>query len=569
MRKRILSIIIQLAVLQAFGQSGPVFHPPLKIPMLLSGNFGEIRPDHFHSGIDIKTMGTTGHHLFAIADGYVSRIKVQANGYGKSIYLTHPDGYTSVYGHLDRYREDIEAYVKGEQYRNRSHQLDLYLQSDQFRISKGDFIGYSGNSGGSSGPHLHFEVRTAADQHPTNVLKYGFEIADHRAPKFHTLYLVNTGETGNVNGAYGKASFNLVIDNGIYMVPWGTRLEAGGDLGIVAEVFDYLDGASNRCGVYSLEMFVDDRLVYSHMMDEFSFSETRYVNARMDYGEQVSSGKLAHRLYRLPNDRLRIYGRMERNGILRIDEEREYRIRVVATDVAGNRSEMQFSIAGRPSLNAPEPGMDSTYMHVSYDEEGVYRLEDMTLEIPANALYQDMDLTCSVSTGDGKYLTGIYSVGNPGVPLHRPATLSVKVAAPDPVPGNKLLLVQVTGEEISPSGGTYKDGVVTASIRNFGEFAVLVDTTAPEIIPLNGSSRKDLSGTRALRFTIRDVLSGIERYEGYIDNRWALFEYDPKNDLLVYTFDEKMINKGQDHELELYVADARGNVSLYHSTFTW
>ncbi len=260
MPRIILVIIVQLSLIQSFGQSTSLFHPPLKIPMYLSGNFGEIRSDHFHSGIDIKTQGSTGHHVFAIESGYVSRIKVQANGYGKSIYLAHPDGHTSVYGHLDRYREDVEAYVKEQQYRRKSHQLDLYLEPGDFKVEKGAFIAYSGNSGGSMGPHLHFEIRTA-NQHPTNVLEYGFPIKDNIAPRFKGLYIYPLEKNARVNGSSEKQFFELVIDQGIYTIPWGTRIEVEGKIGIGVEVYDYLNGASNRCGVYTLEGFVEEEAV--------------------------------------------------------------------------------------------------------------------------------------------------------------------------------------------------------------------------------------------------------------------------------------------------------------------
>ena len=338
MHKTLVLIIFQLITIQILGQNTPQFHPPLKIPMYLSGNFGEIRTDHFHSGIDIKTRGTTGHHVYAIDEGFVSRIKVQANGYGKSIYIAHPNGYTSVYGHLDTYREDIASYVKDIQYKRKSHQVDIYLDPGVFELGKGEFIAYSGNTGGSFGPHLHFEVRNSGNQHPTNVLKYGFNIKDHVAPKFYTLFIHHQGDNGHVNGTGEKQSFDLVFDQGYYTVPWGTRLEAAGRIGLGVEVFDYLDGASNRCGVHTLEVYVNDRLTYSHVMEQFSFSETRYVNARTDYKERMSSGKKVHCLYRLPNDRLRIYGHLSDDGYLDISENGSYPVRVVATDVAGNRS---------------------------------------------------------------------------------------------------------------------------------------------------------------------------------------------------------------------------------------
>ena len=572
MHRKILTIIIQLSVIQLFAQNSPNFHPPLKIPMFLSGNFGEIRTDHFHSGIDIKTQGTIGHHVFAIEEGYVSRIKVQANGYGKSIYLAHPNGYTSVFGHLDQYREDIAEYVKEIQYQRRSHQVDIYLDPGQFKLQKGDFIAYSGNSGGSYGPHLHFEVRNSANQHPTNVLKYGFDIKDHIAPRFVSLFLYPVGETGHVNGSGERQSFDLLLDNGSYTVPWGTRLEAGGEIGISVEVYDYLDGVSNQCGVFTLEVYAADRLTYSHVMEEFSFSETRYINAHINYEERISTGKKAHRLHRLPNDKLRIYGYLANDGILAVHETRSYPIRIVATDVAGNRSECNFTITGFPVAKAPtRRSGDDMVRIMKYDESSVFEYGDVKVEIPANALYEDLEFRYSVTGKTEGVLSGHHQIHHPGTPIHLPFKLSIIAPEVHPEHRDNLVLVTYDHEEekIVSAGGTYVNGAVMAEPRSFGSYAVSLDTIAPEITPQNGSASGDLTGRKSLKFTILDDLSGIEKYEGYIDNRWALFEFDPKNELLTYSFDEERLSRNQIHELELYVSDSQGNVNLYHTTFTW
>ncbi len=537
--------------------------------MYLSGNFGEIRSDHFHSGIDIKTRGTTGQHVSSIENGYVSRIKVQTNGYGKSIYVAHPNGYTSVYGHLDRYRPDIAAYVKNVQYQRRSHGVDIYLKPEQFPLKKGAFLAYSGNSGSSSGPHLHFEIRTTGNQHPTNVLEYGFDIEDLVAPRFLSLYLYPEGRGSSVNGSAEKLTLKIVSENGIYAIQ-EEIITASGTLGFGVEVFDYLNGASNRCGVYTLELFVDDELTYSHRMDEFSFSETRYINAHIDYAERIRSGTKVHRLSRLPNDRLRIYGKLVKDGILEVEENRMYSIRVVATDVAGNRSELKFHVTGKKeniSIDSTHPDFVKS---MKYDKPNRFKDGDVTVEIPANALYQDLEFRYQRLPRSIGTLSDVFQLHTPETPVHLSYTLSIKTDSVEPSLRGKLLLITYDHEnEVSSAGGEYLDGAVVASLRSFGRFAISLDTIAPEIIPLNGSSGKDLSGKKTLRFTIRDDLSGIEKYEGYIDNSWALFEFDPKNDLLTYTFDSERITVNTSHELELYVSDAKGNVNLFHTIFSW
>jgi hypothetical protein len=573
-RLAVCLLITQCFMLIAFGQNTIEFHPPVKIPMYLSGNFGEIRTNHFHSGIDIKTQGTTGHPIYAIEGGHVSRIKVQANGYGKSIYLSHPNGYTSVYGHLDRYRDDIAEYVKKMQYSRQSHTLDLYPDPSAFRLEKGDIIAYSGNTGSSTGPHLHFEIRNSANQHPTNVLQYNFDIRDQVAPRFRSLRIYPMDKKAHVNGSSDSQSVVLVKDQGKYTVPWSTRLKASGEIGMSVEVFDYLNGASNRCGIYTLEMYVDEQLSYRHVMDEFAFSETRYINAHTDYQVRAQKGIKAHRLHRLPNNRLRIYDKKTRNAPLLLNEARSYQIKIVATDVAGNSSELHFTIQGDTEEDTLSKnvaaGQSAGKLSFQYNQANSHRNDHLEVEIPAHSLYQDYQFSLSNSPASHGSLTPFFQVGSPEVPLHKAYTLSVKCPPVKESLRKRLLLISKNEEdEIESAGGEYTKGAVVARLRNFGSFAIGLDTIPPQIRPLNGSASGDLTSRKSLSFYILDELSGIQRYEGYIDNQWALFEYDPKNDLLVYTFDEARLKKNSEHELELYVTDSKGNVNLFHTTFTW
>jgi hypothetical protein len=572
MRRTIFLILLQLPTLHGIGQNGVSFDPPLKIPLYLSSNFGEIRMDHFHSGIDIKTQGVTGHRVYSVEKGYVSRIKVQTNGYGNSIYITHPNGYTSQYGHLDRYRDDIAAFVKRMQYKQQSQTVDLYLGRETFPVARGKFIAYSGNTGGSTGPHLHFELRNSANEHPVNVLKFKFNIRDQIAPRFLSIYLYPMDGASQVNGKTERMSSRLVKDKGIYAVPYGTRMEGWGTIGMSVQVFDYMNGTSNRYGIYKLEMYVDNKLSYSYIMNEFSFSDTRYVNAHLDYGELIRSGIKAHRLFRLPNDRLKTYDQAAGNRPLTVNETRDYPIRIVASDVAGNSAELEFTIKGnkRP-VDATATGHDPNYVTtMQYNQDNSFEDGPVSLKIPANALYQDLDFQYDITPPADGSLTPFYHIASNEVPVHSSYTLSIKSPDVDPALYNKLLFISYDNEgEVVPSGGRYRNGTMETSLRNFGAFAIALDTVSPEIIPLNEPVGNDYSGREEMRFNIRDDLSGIEKYEGYIDNNWALFEYDPKRELLLYKFDETSITRESQHELELYVSDERGNTSLLNTAFYW
>ena len=532
MRRTIFLILLQLPALHGIGQNDVSFDPPLKIPLYLSSNFGEIRADHFHSGIDIKTQGVTGHRVYSVEEGYVSRIKVQTNGYGNSIYITHTNGYTSQYGHLDGYRDDIAAFVKRMQYRQQSQTVDLYLGQETFPVGRGEFIAYSGNTGGSTGPHLHFELRNSSNEHPVNVLKFNFNIRDQIAPRFLSIFLYPVDGTSQVNGRTERMSSRLVKDNDIYTVPYGTRLEGWGTLGMSVQVFDYMNGTSNRYGIYKLEMYVDNKLSYSYIMDEFSFSDTRYVNAHLDYGELIRSGIKAHRLYRLPNDRLKTYDQAAGNRPLKVNENRDYPIRIVATDVAGNNAVLEFTLKGNNiPVDVTSTGHGSNYVTtMQYNKDNSFEDGPVSLKIPANALYQDLDFSYEISPPADGSLTPFYHIASVEVPVQSSYTLSIRCPDVDPALYSKLLFISYDND---------------------------------------GPVGNDFTGRKEMRFTIRDDLSGIEKYEGYIDNNWTLFEYDPKRDLLLYKFDESRLTGESQHELELYVSDERGNTSLLNTTFYW
>jgi len=570
MHRLFIFIVLHLFTSQIISQSNHAFRSPVDIPMYLSGNFGEIRDDHFHSGIDIKTGGVTGYEVHSIEEGYVSRIKVQANGYGKSIYVSHPTGHTSLYGHLDRYHSDIADYVKKIQYERRSHAVDIYLKPGQFRLNKGDVVGYSGNTGSSSGPHLHFEIRTTEDQHPTNVLKYGFDIRDRIPPRFHRLFLYPLGDSSHVMGSPGKFSTAVLQRDGQYLLPSVPEVKAGGTIGVGAEVFDYLDGAPNRCGVYTLSLYVNGDPVYSHVLDEFSFSETRFINAHIDYGERSTSGAKVHRLYRLPNDRLRIYRDLVSDGMIRIRPDGDYHIRMVASDVAGNSSELQFRIRGEPALPFDKNSLDESVQRMPYHRINRFSSDGVQLEIPAYALYEDLDFSFSAEPAPDGMHSGLYRIHSPETPVHLPFRLSVMTESPDPAHPDRYCLVRIDQDgEKSYAGGTFSEGAVTAEVRSFGTYGVVMDTIPPEIVPLDWRVAGDFRGASSIRFRIIDDLSGIDQYEGFIDNDWALFEYDPKNELLTCVLDPARVDQGSLHELELYVTDACGNVNLYHTTFRW
>jgi hypothetical protein len=553
----------------AYSQDGTFdFGPPVEIPMYLSGNFGEIRSSHFHAGIDIKTQGVIGHKILAIADGYVSRIKVQANGYGKALYIAHPNGYTSVYAHLDKFRDDIGQYVKSIQYEQETFEIDLYPNAGAFRVERGQTIALSGNSGGSSGPHLHFEIRDAK-QRPLNVLRYPIKITDNVAPVFYSVFLYPF-EGGQVDFQYEKIKKKTVKQNEIYGFSGGS-IPVYGKFGIGAEIYDYLDGMPNRCGVYSIELKLDGDLMGQFVIERLDFSLLRYVNAHIDYEERQTNRTTVHRLYQLPNNQAGLYHYAQPGGYLEVKDTLEHDIEIVANDAYGNYSTLKFKVKGvhkRDIVEKKKISADAKEM--PFDQENSYVLSDFKVKIPKGALYNDIAFNYKKSLPQGNMATTVHHIHTDTEPLHKYIDVSIK---PDSHFGpytDKLTLATVgRNNTLKYQGGAFSNGFVTARVREFGKYTIALDTLPPKIYALNLKNGGHLASNGQIKLIVKDSFSGIKEYRGLIDNKWALFEYDMKNDLMTFDMDEAYFERGQWHQLVFRATDHLNNQATYEIRFYW
>jgi len=542
------------------------YSDPLKIPILLSGSFAELRNNHFHSGIDIKTQGVTGIPVYSVAVGYISRIVVSPSGYGRAIYITHTNGTTSVYGHLSRFRSDIDRYVESIQYRRRSFRIDIQVPVNTFPVIKDDLIGYSGNSGSSGGPHLHFEIRDSYTQEILNPLKYNFTVNDNIPPKIFSLMISPLSSGSHVEFASEKKVYPVIFYDGRYQLERPV-IPVFGEIGFAVQVNDFFNGSINKCGVYSIELTIDDELYYAFQMDRFSFDETRYLNSHIDYEEYIYSRRRYHKTWLDPGNRMGIYKYLREKGVSNMDDGKLHDVRIEIRDINGNTSVLAFSV--RSIFRQIEYNQNKFSKFMSYNQNNTFLADSIIIEFPKESLYKDLKFRYKKRPAMQKCISGIHVVHKKTVPLHKRMKLSIQTSPIEKRFQRKALLVEVdtiTGD-LSAVGGYYKNGWVTGYTRTFGNFAVAIDTVPPKIVPLSIRNKSELTEDSRICFGIKDELSGISSFEGVLDDKWALFEYDAKSNLLIHYFDEERFEMNIMHNLKLTVTDLKGNRSMYEASF--
>lgn len=547
-------------------QNNP-YSSPVKIPIFLSGSFAELRSNHFHSGIDIKTQGITGIPIYSVADGYVSRIVVSPTGFGLALYINHPNGTTSVYGHLESFRENIAAYVKNIQYERESFRVDLQVPKDRFPVKQDEFIGRSGNSGSSGGPHLHFEIRDSETEEPLNPLHYSFPVKDNTPPRIYSLMIAPLNEHGLVDNQAQKKIFPVVFSDGKYQLQNNPIIPVYGMVGFAIQANDFFDGSNNRCGIYSIRMFWDGELWYSYQMDRFSFDETRYLNSHIDYEEYIQNNRRFHKAWTDPGNRLRIYDYVRNNGRLRVTDGNIHFVKFELKDLHGNTSILEFRIESKAG-RAEQPKKHFNQL-LKYDQHNRFREENIRIDFPEQTFYDDVKFTWKPISSSEKFLSDIHVVHRNTVPLHSSARLSIKTEKLEKRLQEKALFVTVDTlkQKISAAGGQYDNGWITGDIRTFGNYAVALDTVPPQIVPLSIRDKSALTESSRIRFRISDDLSGINEITGTFDKKWALFEYDAKTNMIVHYFDAERFDLGKRHEFVLKVTDNKGNESTYKASF--
>ncbi len=544
---------------------------PLDLPLALSANFAELRAGHFHSGIDIKTGGVEGKTVHAAADGYVSRIGIAPYGYGRVLYIAHPNGTTTVYGHMKEFTDEVEEYLRKERYRRRRHALDLYPDKSLFPVTKGEIIGLSGNSGMSFGPHLHYEIRESGRQDPTNPVTQGHVVPqDDIPPTVYSLHWIRVDTVDGVPMHSKPLTLRpMHTSEGRYTLSSPVAVSGSGYFAV--EYNDTKNGVSNKFGIYRATLELDGRRLFEFVGDKFSFAQTRHINSTMEYALHQKSSWSVLRLVRPVGNPLSMYKTPQGGGLLSVDGRAD--VKICLEDDCGNMSEISFAISGDLD-GGTLPEVPTGGVAVMRDRDFSLTTDALTVTVPAGALYESVFLVqervepMTLKNEEVQVVSDFYRVGDASVPLLSAIRLSLECDIPAQMQRYATLLSVDESGGVSSMGGTILDGKMTLSTRSFGTYCVALDTTPPVVKSLFAEGA-DLTGRRSFTFGMTDDLSGVASFSATIDGKWIIFEQNTVRGTITHHFDNELITRGGEHRLELRVTDGCGNVTVEERTFKY
>jgi hypothetical protein len=539
------------------------FDLPMRIHPDLSGGFAELRVNHLHSGIDFKTQKAQGFPIYAPADGWVSRIRISAFGFGYALYIDHENGFTTVYGHLQQYADPIATIARNMQYRRESFELDTLLPIRRIPVRKGQLIAWSGSSGLSAAPHLHFEIRdTPTEETIDPLLWYSDRIKDSLPPRIYKLALFALEGEGALSNGSRKAFVPVVKNQQGEWVISGKLPTAWGKIGLGLNAYDYMDGNANQYGICSIRLFQGEELIFQQDLSRFNFNQTRYVNSLADYESWKRNRTWIMKSFLDPGNNLNVYPTLKDRGIVTINSEKTYTFRYELMDRAGNSTAFRFSVQGKKSVL---PKKVFTGKKMIFWVPNYYSNRDFKLEIPSGTLYRTLDFQFRQQAVAG--FSDLFLVHNSDVPLHQPIQARFRIRN-DILPDKKqyyLAKVDAKGQATHVNA-FYDNGWMESDLKEFGAYKVLSDTVIPKITVTN---LENIAKNSLIRIRIVDNASGVECWRGTIDGKWALFALDGKSGWLSCALDSTRVNPRREHTLRLSVRDACGNENRWESTFYW
>lgn len=549
-----------------------IFRNPLEIPANFSGNYGELRSNHFHGGVDLRTGGAIGLKVHAPADGYVSRVSLSPYGYGKALYITHYNGYTTVYGHLSGYSREISAVVLSKQFETKESNVDFTLEEGILAVKCGDVVAYTGNTGSSGGPHLHYEIRESASGTPLDVLARGFiKSSDSRKPEIRRSAVIGCD---SVSGVIEFSGFKYL----------GELTSVPQRFIVATDAVDRQEGTPAALAIKQYDFFLDSTKFFSLNIGEVPFEKNRYINSLIYYPHRAHGGASMIKSYVEEGNMLRDRISSENSGIVELMDTCIHKLRIEVADYAGNRSsrtyriklrdaqqyaearEQQVSAAGLPNSSsaslADSTNAESHGQYMDWAITNIFHKGSLEVTVPPAALYSSIIFDAERGKESGREYSEVWQIGNRDVPLHIPVTISIACEIPDSLLSKCFIARVDRGKEYI--GGQYREGRFSAKVRNWGTYTVLADTTPPRITPAlkNGAVVKGES----IRFTISDALSGIREYNVRIDGNWLPAFFDAKIRRLSVNLRDGAIGKGR-HKIEVEVIDNCGNRARYSGNF--
>lgn len=536
------------------------FSPPLDIPMQLSGNFGELRPNHFHAGFDLKTNQKEGLKVHAVADGYVSRIKISTFGSGKTIYITHPNGYTSVYGHLQKATDSIEHFINKEHYLQQSFEIELFFKPNELTVKKGQIIAYSGNTGSSEGPHLHFEFRDSKTENVINPMLFGFNkyVKDNKNPVISGIYVYPLDDRTTVNQSKNPILLNLSLQkDGTYI---SEKVVTNGKIGFGVNTFDYDDVSFNKNGVYKVQSFSNGKLIFGYQFDTFSYNEVRYINALIDYSRYKKLQQRVQKLYMKNPYNLSIIKTDQTAGIINVVPNLASVYRIEISDFSGNKNIVSIPIHYDLLSTIIDNELPKSSYFVKYNKDNIFVKDNVTVFFLAGTFYDDFNLNFDVKN-DTLFLH------EDTVAVHTNFTISIENKKYNESQKEKIFIASIEdGKKVGYNTTYQKDNIFNTKVRTLGKFSLVMDTIKPKINIAKPIENKWLNDQKTLQFTISDDLSGIKSYNGFLNDKWVLFEYDNKTKKIIHTFSDGIVAEGK-NTLKLIVLDNVGNSVTFEAHF--
>lgn len=533
------------------------FRSPVDDRIYPSGTFGELRSNHFHAGLDIKTGGVIGKNIYAAADGYISRIKVSPYGYGHAIYVAHPNGYTTVYAHLNELLGAHGAYVEQQQYRRQRFAVDLYFKAGQFPLNKGDTIAFSGNTGGSGGPHLHFEIRETATQEPINPILFGLDVKDYITPQIRGLRIYPAEESTLINGEHEAANFALRGWGKDYRPKGSDTIMITGDFYTGINTIDKQNDSENKNGVYQIELWIDSTLFYMQNVERTNFSTTRYLNTLIDFDFYKKYQSRYQRTYISPNNLLNIYKKFENKGVISFSDSTYHLLQYVVKDVAGNESVLSFTVYSHKNdslipqkviaTNTFQPLKDNHY------EDSLIRID-----FPSRSLYDTLSFQFYADSSEESINGLAYHLSKVGVGLQKRLFVRLKDINIQPEFAEQVFVGELYDGEIYSYSAEWDEEDLTFKTRDFGTYLIRVDSITPTLRLKTKLNKQDSTKTKTLDFYVEDHESGIHQYDAWFNGSWILLKWDPKENHMFCVIDLSERNK---NSLKVRITDQVGNTT--------